>query len=201
MPASVWMNLILGTFSTDPAGQLDVLGHDGHTLGMDGAQVGVLKQTNQVSLRGLLEGHDSRGLEAKVSLEVLGNLTDETLEGQLPDEELSALLVTPDLTESDGTGPVTVGLLDTSCSRGGLASCLGGELLAWGLASGGLTGGLLCTGHGDGQYNENATTKFEFIVAEETCDWLRSGTPTLLPTSSTEQFFFKIIVQKTFHTL
>ena len=148
--ARVWRN-ILSTFATDPARKLDVLGHDGHTLGMDGAQVGVFKETDQVSLRGLLEGHDSRGLEAKVSLEVLGNLTDETLEGQLPDEELSALLVTPDLTESDGTGPVTVGLLDTSCSRGGLASCLGGELLAWGLASGGLTGGLLGTGHGDGQ--------------------------------------------------
>ena len=36
----------LSTLSTDTAGQLDVLGHDGHTLGVDGAQVGVLKQTN-----------------------------------------------------------------------------------------------------------------------------------------------------------
>ena len=144
---------ILSTFATDPAGKLDVLGHDGHTLGMDGAQVGVLKETNEVSLRGLLEGHDSRGLEAKVSLEVLGNLTDQTLEGQLPDEELSALLVTPDLTEGDGTGPVTMGLLDTTCSRGRLASSLGGQLLARGLASGRLTSGLLGTGHGDGLYN------------------------------------------------
>ncbi len=36
------------------AGKLDVIGHDDDTLGMDGAQVGVLKETNQVSLRGLL---------------------------------------------------------------------------------------------------------------------------------------------------
>ena len=155
---------ILGTFTTDTASQLDVLGHDGHTLGMDGAQVGVLKQTNQVSLGGLLQGHDSRGLEAEVSLEVLGNLTDQTLEGQLPDQEFSALLVTPNLTESNGTGPVTVGLLHTTCSRGRLASSLGGKLLARGLPSSRLTGGLLCTGHADGLYNTKASEKFEFIV-------------------------------------
>ena len=45
----------LGPLSPDPPGQLDVLWHDGHTLGVDGAQVGVLKQTNQVSLAGLLQ--------------------------------------------------------------------------------------------------------------------------------------------------
>ena len=31
----------LCTLATDPPGQLDVLGHDGDTLGVDGAQVGV----------------------------------------------------------------------------------------------------------------------------------------------------------------
>ena len=50
----------LSTLTTDPAGKLDVLGHDGDTLGVDGAQVGVLKESNKVSLRGLLEGHDGR---------------------------------------------------------------------------------------------------------------------------------------------
>ena len=50
----------LGTLSTDTSGQLDVLGHDGHPLGVDGAQVGVLKQTDEVSFASLLEGHDSR---------------------------------------------------------------------------------------------------------------------------------------------
>ena len=49
----------LSTLSTDAASKLDVFGHDGHTLGMDGAQVGVLKQTNQVSLASLLESHHS----------------------------------------------------------------------------------------------------------------------------------------------
>ena len=47
------------------------------------------------------------------------------LEGKLLNEELSALLVTTDLTQGDGTGPVTVGFLDTSGGRGRLASSLG----------------------------------------------------------------------------
>ena len=141
------MRLQLSTLATDAAGKLDVLGHDGHTLGVDGAEVGVLKETNQVGLRGLLKSHDSRGLETEVSLEVLGNLPDQALEGQLADEELSGLLVPPDLTEGHGAGAVPVGLLDATGGRGGLASGLGGQLLPGGLASGRLTGGLLSTSH------------------------------------------------------
>ena len=137
----------LSTLATDTAGQLDVLGHDGDTLGVDGAQVGVLEQTNKVGLAGLLEGHDGRALEPQVSLEVLGDLTDQALEGQLADEQLSGLLVPPDLTEGHGTGPVPVGLLHTPGGGGGLAGSLGGKLLPGGLASGGLPGGLLGTSH------------------------------------------------------
>ena len=137
----------LSTLATDAAGKLDVLWHDGHTLGVDGAQVGVLEQTNEVSLGGLLEGEHSGGLETKIGLEVLGDLTDETLEWELADEELGGLLVATDLTESDGSWTVTVGLLDAACGWGGLAGCLGGELLAWGLASGGLASCLLGTSH------------------------------------------------------
>ena len=91
----------LSTLSRDTAGKLDVLGHDSDTLGVDGTQVGVLKEANQVSLTGLLEGHDSRALEPQVSLEILGNLSDETLEGELADEKLSGLLVPSDLTEGN----------------------------------------------------------------------------------------------------
>jgi hypothetical protein len=74
------------------AGKLDVLGHDGDTLGMNGTQVGVLKEINQGSLRGLLESHGSRELEAEVSLEILGNFTDKVLEWKLPDKKFSRLL-------------------------------------------------------------------------------------------------------------
>ena len=137
----------LGTLTTDAAGKLDVLGHDGHTLGVDGAQVGVLKETNKVSLGSLLESHDSGGLEAQIGLEVLGDLTDQTLEWQLADEQLCGLLVTTDLTESDCSRPVTMGLLDTSGGGGGLPCSLGGQLLTWSLSSSRFTGGLLGTSH------------------------------------------------------
>jgi len=40
----------LSTFTTDSSGKLYVLRHDGHTLGVNSAQVGVFKQTHQVGL-------------------------------------------------------------------------------------------------------------------------------------------------------
>lgn len=69
---------------------------------MDGAQVGVLEERDEVGLDGLLKSADGGRLEAEVRLEVLGDLTNKTLEGQLADEKLSGLLVATDLTESDG---------------------------------------------------------------------------------------------------
>lgn len=70
---------------------------------MDGAQVGVFEERDQVGLNGLLQSADGRALEAEVGLEVLSDLTNQTLERQLADQELSRLLVATDLTESDGT--------------------------------------------------------------------------------------------------
>ena len=46
----------LRALATDPAGELDVLGHDGDPLGVDGAQVGVLEEADQVGLGSLLKG-------------------------------------------------------------------------------------------------------------------------------------------------
>ena len=65
----------------------------------------------------------------------------------LADEQLGGLLVPPDLPESNSSGPVAMGLLDSSGGRGRLPGSLGGQLLPGGLASGGLTGGLLGTCH------------------------------------------------------
>jgi len=36
----------LGSFSSDPPSQLDILWHDGHTFGVNGAQVGVLEKSD-----------------------------------------------------------------------------------------------------------------------------------------------------------
>ena len=111
---------------------------DGDALGVDSAEVGVLEERDEVGLDRLLEGADGRRLEAEVRLEVLGDLTNKALEGQLANEKLGGLLVTTNLTESDGSRLVAVRLLDTTSRRCGLASSLGGELLTRGLATGGL---------------------------------------------------------------
>ena len=58
-----------------------------------------------------------------------------------------ALTVATDLAQGDGSGSVAVRLLDSSGGRGGLASGLGGQLLARSLSSGGLACGLLGTSH------------------------------------------------------
>ena len=139
----------LGSLSSDTSSQLDVLGHDGDPLGVNGTQVGVLEESNEVSLTSLLQSHHRGTLESKIGLEVLSDLTDKTLERQLPQEELGRLLVSPDLSESDGSRSVPMGFLDSSSCRGALPGCLGGKLFSGSLSSGGLTGGLLCSGHFD----------------------------------------------------
>jgi hypothetical protein len=126
----------LSPLTTNTSGELDILSHDGHTLSVDGCEVGILEQSNQVSLGSLLESEDSARLEAEISLEVLSNLTDETLEGELPDQELSALLISSDLSQSHGTRSVSVRLLDSSSRGGRLTSSLRSELLPWCLSSG-----------------------------------------------------------------
>lgn len=137
----------LSTLSSDSSGQLDVLWHDGDPLGVDGAQVCVFEESDQVGFGGFLEGSDSSRLESQVGLEVLGDLTDETLEWELSDQELGGLLVSSDLTKSDGTRSVSVRLLDTTSGWGRLSGSLGSQLLSWSLTSSGLTCGLLSTGH------------------------------------------------------
>jgi len=138
----------LGALTTETAGEGQVLGLDGNTLSVDSSQVRVLEKRNEVGLSSLLERHDGGRLETEIGLEVLGDFTDETLEGELADKQLRRLLIPSNFTESDSTGPEPMGLLyTTSGSLCGLAGCLGGELLTGGLASGRFAGGLLSTGH------------------------------------------------------
>ena len=78
----------LRSLTTDAASQLNILGHDGDTLSMDGAKIGIFEQANQVSFSSFLQSKDCRALEAKISLEILSNLANEVLEWQLADEKL-----------------------------------------------------------------------------------------------------------------
>ena len=55
---------------------------------------------------------------SRTDLEVLSNLTNETLEGELADKQLGRLLVATNLAQGDGTRAEAVRLLHTT--RGGL---------------------------------------------------------------------------------
>jgi len=50
--------------SSDSLGELEVTGHDGNSLGVDGAQVGVFEEWDEVSLSSFLEGQNSGALES-----------------------------------------------------------------------------------------------------------------------------------------
>jgi hypothetical protein len=129
---------------------------------VDGSQVSVFEEGDEVSLSSFLESHDGGGLEAEISLphfirhqscyelkkkaclEILSDFTNKSLEGQLADEEVGVLLVATDFTKSDGTRPEPMGLLDTTSSGlSSLPGLLGRELFTRGLATSGLASCLL----------------------------------------------------------
>jgi hypothetical protein len=71
---------------------------------------------------------DGRSLETKISFEVLSDLMHKSLERKFADEQLSLLLVLPDLTKYNSTRTIAMRLL-YSCCWGTLASSsLGGQL-------------------------------------------------------------------------
>ncbi|BAT12755.1 Os11g0155950, partial [Oryza sativa Japonica Group] len=136
--------------TADAAGELDVLGHDGDALGVDGAEVGVLEEPDEVGLGGLLERGDGGALEPEVRLEVLRDLPDEPLEGELADQQLRALLVLADLPERDGARPEPVRLLHAAGGRRRLPRRLRRQLLPRRLPAGRLPSRLLRAGHRGG---------------------------------------------------
>jgi len=138
-----WVNL--GTLSTDSPCQLDIFRHDGHTLSMDSTQVGVFKEADQVGLTGFLQSSNSSTLKTEICLEVLGNFSDQTLEGKLPDEQLSWLLVSTNFSQGNSARPVAMRFLHSTSWWGTLSSSLGCKLLSWSFTSSGLSCCLLCT--------------------------------------------------------
>lgn len=51
----VAVNETLGPLSSNSPGQLDVFRHDGHPLSVDGTEVSVFEQSDQVSFASLLQ--------------------------------------------------------------------------------------------------------------------------------------------------
>ena len=97
----------LAAFTTKTARKCKIFRLNGHMLSVDCCKVSILKERYEVCFSSFLECHDSRGLEAQVGLgsglsveetrvirhvytylEILCDFTNETLEGQLTDEQL-----------------------------------------------------------------------------------------------------------------
>jgi len=142
-----WSSLC--TFTSDSSGKLNVLWHDSDSLGVDSTEIGIFEQRDKVSFSCFLESQDSIGLESEVTLVVLSNFSDKSLERKLSDQEFSRLLVLSDFSESDCTWLISVRLLETTSawSFGGLSCGLGGELLSWCLTTSGFSCCLLGSGH------------------------------------------------------
>merc|ERR1719433_1156763 len=114
---------------------------------MDGAQVGIFKKSNQISLGCFLESHDSARLKPQISLEILSNFTNKSLKRQLANQKFSRLLITTNFTKSHSTGTITMWFLDSTSSRSRFPGSFGSQLFARSLSTGGFTGGLLGTSH------------------------------------------------------
>ena len=87
------MNGSLRAFTTNSSRQLNIFWHDRDALGVNRAQVGVFKQASQVRFGRFLQRQDSVRLESQVSLEVLGDFSDQALKRQLADQEFGRFLV------------------------------------------------------------------------------------------------------------
>ena len=103
-PGKEHLRKCLRPLTTDSPSKLDILGEDGHPLGVDSRKVGILEKTNKVSFGSLLEGKNCTALESQVGLEVLSDLTNESLEGKISDEQFSAVLIATDFPESHCSG-------------------------------------------------------------------------------------------------
>jgi hypothetical protein len=62
----------------------------------------------------------------------LSNFTDQALEWELADQELSRFLILSDLTESNSSWSESMWSLDATCNSTNAPGSLGGQLFSWG---------------------------------------------------------------------
>merc|ERR1712156_1380941 len=108
----------LSSFSSDSSCQLDISWHNGYSFCMNGAQVGILHETNKIGFRCFLKCHDSTGLKSQISFVILSNLTNQTLERQLSQQQFSGLLVSSDFSQGYSSWSISMGFLYSSSGRG-----------------------------------------------------------------------------------
>ena len=110
---------------------------------MDGTQVGILKKVDQIGLGRLLQTKYSTPLPPSIVFEVLGDFTHQSLVWKLSDEQIGALLVSPNLPEGHCSRTVAVGLLDAASCGLVLFRRFCVQLFAWCLPTSALSRCLL----------------------------------------------------------
>ena len=135
------------TFSSNSSGQLNILGHDGDSSCMNGTQVGIFKKTNQVGFRCFLQSQNSGTLESEFGFVFVGNISNQSLEGEFSNKQFGALLVFSNFSKSDCAWSESVSLFDSSSGGCTFSSGLGSELLSGGFSSGGFSCSLFSSGH------------------------------------------------------
>ena len=105
--------LPLSVLTSDAPSKLNVLGHQGDSLSVEGYEVAVLEDASEVALRSLLECVQGGGGEPDIGVGGSRDVTDEPLEGQPRDDGLGLSLHLLDLLESQRAWPES-GLLDSS---------------------------------------------------------------------------------------
>ena len=138
--------------ASDSARQFHVLLLNSKTLGVDGAQVGVLEQAHDVGLGGFLERDQRLGLETKVGVDSLSDLANDSLERSTREKHVHRLLVLLDLAKRDSAWLVVAlsFVLHPSLSGRGLLDRFGLERLPLDgdhLGLGGFSGNGLCLWH------------------------------------------------------
>jgi len=76
----------LDPLAADPPSEFDVLNHDGNTLRMQGAEIGILKETHKIALGCFLKGSNRGRLKSNTNLYVLSDLSDEPSKRNLPNQ-------------------------------------------------------------------------------------------------------------------
>ena len=78
--------------------ELNISNHDGDSFGVNGCQIGIFEQMDEIIFRGFLQGHQGLACPAKLlawtSEMVLGHLSHESGKGQFPQQQISRPLIT-----------------------------------------------------------------------------------------------------------
>lgn len=115
----------LPTFITaNTASKQHIAGHDRDPTRVEGAEVGIFEEMDQVSFGSFLESEDRGTLEAEVWAGVLGNFTNEALEREFLDQEVALGLVLADFAQRNGSWAVATAFFFLDRYHSPLVCCL-----------------------------------------------------------------------------